>query len=81
MSPHYYIVGFIVNNTRWYLSLGDKSTNKQYRAVLGADLAIQFATKDIAISKLQNYLIGKSNIKGTFTYEVSYKPTTYMRTA
>ncbi len=64
----YFIVGFIQNNTKWYLSTKDAPKGKMYRFVLGIDLATKFSSKEEGEQILLINIKGK-RVRGVFTSE------------
>ena len=66
-----FIVGYIQNNTKWYLSTINPPKGKFYGGVLGIDLSTKFGTKAMAEQAIRTHIIGKQ-VKGIFVCEYNY---------
>lgn len=55
----YFIVGFIQNDTKWFLSGNATNRNSSYSATINEKLAIQFQDKSSALSRLRDFVLDK----------------------
>lgn len=77
---HYWIAFVLENNTRWYLSKVDPSTNRHFKdqsalvANFGSEQAHQFKTKEEAMDAVALFCEDKPGFRLAGLAEVNYYP-------